>query len=335
MRKDMKGKLLQEKIINRRLDLDISQKVLSEETGVSINTIKHIETGRMIGDIENLEKICKYLKINLEDIYFPEFRVTKVLTLLNAKGGVGKTSLTSNLGYMLSTIDNNKYKVLLIDGDQQTNMSTYFGFNNEKKHFGEAILNEKLIDDYILETEYEGLDIVCANDDMIGIDLDLYRMIEKEKCVKNSIKSIIEKGVYDFIIFDTSPYFGMLNYSILNATDFIIIPIDYSAFSLDGLNKLLTKLIYPVKKTNPELKILGTATNKYDLREKKTNDDCEIVLDKFFGTIHKFETKLGIDTSVKKAQFENIPVYLYDKNCKYSKQLKQLAEEVVSCVDRS
>ncbi|MBP7103331.1 MAG: AAA family ATPase [Bacteroidales bacterium] len=329
----MKGKLLNDVITKQRMDLDISQKELSEATGVSINVIKQIETGRMIGDIKNLKKICNYLKIELDSIYFPNFRNTRIISLVQNKGGDGKTSACGSLAYAFTDMIGKDIKVLMIDGNPQNNLTRSFGMEPDKTmNIKTAMEKDEDLTKYIKNTAYKNIDIIVSHPSVSAIEMTLLTKIERENCLKNCIRNIVGNGLYDFIFIDTDNHLGMLNYNILNVSDYAIIPVRLAAFSLDGLDTLIQH-IRLVKKTNNNLKIAGIMVNQYDLRKKSINSECEMVIKQIFADANMFETKIGLDSTIEHAQFFNVPVILHSKNSKIAKQYKELAKEVLKIVE--
>ena len=329
----MKGKLLNDLLVKKRIEKDYSQKDISEMTGVSLNIIKAVETGRMIGNEKNLEKLCEVLDLKVNEIYFPNFRNTHIIAVVQNKGGDGKTSLTSSLGYALTEYGNKDTKVLLIDANPQINLTRSFGMESlANANLGTAIEHDEDLINFIQPTDYNNIDMIVAHPSMSALEMLLLTKIERENCLKNVMRSIIEAGIYDYIFIDTDNHLGMLNYNILNASEFLIIPVCFAAFSLDGLETLL-KHIRLVKRTNVKLEIAGIVVNKYDLRKKQTNADCEKVINDIFKDVKMFKTKIGLDSTIEHAQFNNIPVILQDKNSRIAKQYRELAKEVIKVVE--
>lgn len=323
----MKGKIFFEIIKNKRIDLDITQKDLAQKINVPVSTLKALETGRSLTNMETLQKICVELDLNLSDIYIPNFRAAKIISIINNKGGVGKTSVTASLSVALAE---KGYKVLAIDGDAQMNLTHSFGLENSKYNLGVALKNEDDILNYIQNTNYENIDFIVSDLSMSAIEMILFTKVQRESIFKNLMKNIIDKGLYDFILIDTNPTLGILNYNIINATDYIIIPITLDIFSVEGLDTLID-YIDTVKKTNSSLQIAGIVINKYDLRKKQISRSCEKIVTSVFGD-KIFKTKIGIDTEIEKAQLENVPVLIQAKNSRISKQYRSLVEEVLKYV---
>ena len=137
---------------NIRLEQDITQKELATATGVNLSTIKQIETGRSATDLENIEKLCAYLEVDINEIYHPDYHDTKVLCMLNNKGGCGKTSLCSGIATSMAELG---LRILVIDGDGQRNLSSSFDMPRSEKNFGAAVLAEQDLNGYIQPTKFE------------------------------------------------------------------------------------------------------------------------------------------------------------------------------------
>lgn len=329
----MKGKLKSDVIVQRRLELDYSQKYLSEKTGVSLNVIKSIETGRTIGNITNLKKICDELGLNIDEIYLPDFRNTKVFAFVQNKGGDGKTSICGSLAYALSEYGTKDNKILLIDANPQYNLTRSYGLDKSAKlNLGEAIRQDEDISKFVQPTPYKNIDMVVAHPSMSSLEMFLLTKIGKENSLKNIMRNTIEKGIYDYIFIDTDNHLGIMNYNILNASDYIIIPVCYTAFSLDGLQTLLDH-VELVRKSNADLKIAGIVVNKYDLRKKQINIECEELIKQVFRGINIFNTKISLDSTIERAQFNSIPVLIQDKNSRIAKNYKDLAKEVAKVAE--
>lgn len=324
----MKGKIEYGKIVERRMYLDITQKQMAEETGVDVSLIKYLETGRSDGTLINLEAICKFLDLEINDIYNPNYRETLVISVINSKGGVSKSSTVGTLAYALSEMNK---KVLCIDADMSMNLTDSFGIEHQEQHFGLAIENEDDISNYIRQTQYKNIDFVVSSEGMSSIDMVLFTKLERESIVKYIIKNVVDKGIYDYILFDTNPVLSMLNYNILVASRFVIIPIVLEKFSIN-LNTVL-KYIESAKKINGNIEIAGILITKYDKRQKIITDTCEKLLNESYPDLI-FKTIIGIDTKISMAQMNNKPVIATDKSSRISMQYREFAKELIKRVKR-
>lgn len=323
----MKGKLLYEKIRDRRLDKEFTQKDLANMTNLSLSLIKSIETGRSETTLENIKKIADSLETSVNNLYIEDFRATKVISIANNKGGSGKTSVVAGLGYALANKGN---KVLFVDGDAQFNLSYSLGMNiDNQRNLNHAIINENNLLDYIKETKYENVDIIISEFDMALIEMKLFTKVMRESVVKKILEPVVEAGIYDYIIIDTNPTLGILNFNILNASDYVIIPVELSSFGIIGLSTI-KDYIDEIKTFNRDLKLIGVLMNKVDKRESISSDAAE-VLKQTFGDI-VFKNYISTDTNIKKAQWDREPIDVFNKNSRANKQFKALAEEVIKLV---
>ena len=322
----MKGKILFQKIRDRRIDVDFTQKYLSELTGISLSLIKVLETGRSETNYENVVKIAQALKIDIEEIFIKGFRNTKVIAVANNKGGCGKTSVVSSLSYTITEVDKDS-KILVIDSDMQMNLTRSYGLDrNLNKNLHTALVNEESLTNFITPTEYPNIDIILSDLQLSTIDMLLFTKKLRESVFKRLLQPILDKGLYDYIIIDTNPTLGLLNFNILNACDYVLVPVELTAFGIQGL-EILTEYFDEVRTINNKLEILGVLRTKVDKRENITKEADELLV-VVFGDI-VFESFIPTDTNVKKAQWNSVPLNLYSKNSRAAKQYKSLAKEVI------
>ncbi|WP_165797690.1 ParA family protein [Heyndrickxia sporothermodurans] len=259
-----------------------------------------------------------------------------VLTCANHKGGSGKSSLA---GSLISALAEQGFRVLGVDGDMQRNLSTTYGLREfgKEKNLYRAIedLDEK--DDfngadYIVSTEYENVDFIVSHEDMALLETSLMlKMAERERYVSKLIDSINETQDYDFIVFDTNPTLGVLNFNIFVASNHIIIPVECSAYGVDGLGAIL-KFYKNTRRVNKDLKIGGIVMHKVDIRKSIAKDAIEVVRDMFGDII--FNTMISIDTSVEKSQWDEIPLLYHTPDSRAAKQYRQLTKEVLAVVGK-
>ena len=318
-------KLEYEKMKSRRIEMDMTQKELSELSGVNINVIKSIETGRTMTEKENIKKIADVIGFELNEIYKEDFRDTKVISIVNNKGGCGKTSVSGSLGYTMAELGN---KVLLIDADAQRNLSSSFGLPKQENHFGKAIVKEEsLLNNYIIQTQYHNIDFIVADVSMGTLDMLMFTKMHRENIVKQILTPLVQAGLYDYIIIDTNPNLSILNFNVVNASDYALIPVQLASFDLEGIGTLVD-FIKGIQKFNTKLDILGIVINKYDIRNKNITNQAEEQLRAAYNDLI-FKTIIKIDVKIQNAQWENKPVMTFDTNSRISKEYRELAKEVI------
>ncbi len=324
----MKSLILNEVIKKRRTDLGFTQQELSEKTGINLSVIKSLETGRSDTTFDNINKISEALNIPLDDIYIEDFRDTKVITVANNKGGSGKTSVVASLGYCLSEMNN--HRILLIDGDMQMNLSYSYDLErHEKLNLHEAIVKEEPLTNYILPTKFQHIDMIISDFNMATIEMTLFTKTLRETIFKRILQPIIDKGTYDYILIDTNPTLGILNFNILNASDYVIVPVEMSAFGILGL-EILTKFIRQAQNINKNLSLAGVLRTKVDKRELITAEAESVLSEVFEEKI--FDTYISIDANVKKSQWEQTPLNVFNETSRANKQYQSLAKEVFRVV---
>lgn len=249
--------------------------------------------------------------------------MTRLIAVSNNKGGSGKTTLTGNLGYCLSKIGK---KVLLIDADMQMNLTRSYDMSADKDNsLYDALLNEKNLEDYIKKTPYENIDMIISDYMLSAIDMQLVNKTFRETLMKRIIEQLYEKNLYDYIIVDTCPFLGLLNYNILVSADYVLIPVELSAFGIEGLEPL-SNFIAEVKLYNKNLEILGIIETKVDNRESTTNETRQLLRELFPNKI--LDSNIPVDINIKKSQFQGVPICDFDPMSRSSLAYKELAKEI-------
>ncbi|MBQ6717519.1 MAG: ParA family protein [Clostridia bacterium] len=260
---------------------------------------------------------------------------TTTICFANNKGGSGKSTTTCNVGYELSKMG---YRVLLIDGDMQMNLSLSLFSEDEVLESAQsgnniytAVTQQKDIADYITPTKYENLDMVLSSSLMSNIEFELFSKWQRELILKNCLKNVKNSGKYDFILMDAPPTLGGWVMNMLCSADYLIIPVEASPWGLFGLANMF-EFFSTVKQINPDLSLLGVAVTKVDSRKNYFKQTIETLQNT--DGVHLFENYIRTDSSIEWAQDASLPVAVYKPSARSAKEYKALTEEVVSLVNR-
>lgn len=256
--------------------------------------------------------------------------MAKVISLVNQKGGVGKTTTSINLSSALGHLGK---KVLLIDLDPQSNSTTGLGINkaNIKLSIYDVITNRCEISDAIIKTKFKNLSVIPSMIFLSGVEIELMQTSMREDNfilgdqLKNQINKI--KDRYDFIIIDCPPALGILTTNALAASDSVLIPVQCEYFALEGVTQLLNTIILTQTKVNPKLDIEGVLLTMLDGR---TLVGLEVVEDvrKFFKE-KVFNTIIPRLVRLVEAPSHGKPIIEYDPKCRGALAYINLAKEVI------
>lgn len=248
----------------------------------------------------------------------------KIIAIANQKGGVGKTTTTINLAASLASLEK---KVLVVDADPQANASSGLGVDIRelKSTVYECLIGSCHAEDAVCHTKMELLDIIPSHIDLVGAELELMNVENRETVMKRILADIRER--YDYILIDCSPSLGLITVNSLTAADSIIIPVQCEYFALEGISKLLNTIRIVKTKLNPQLGIEGFLLTMYDSRLRLSNQIYDDIKKHFQELV--FETIITRNVRLSESQSYGLPVILYDATSKGAKNYLQLAQEIL------
>ena len=248
----------------------------------------------------------------------------KVIALANQKGGVGKTTTAINLAASLSALE---YKTLIIDADPQANATSGVGVDPKevKTSIYECIINELNPKDSIISTDIKYLDLIPSHIDLVGAEIEMISMTDREKMMGNVISKI--RDDYDFILIDCSPSLGIITVNALTASDSVIVPVQCEYFALEGLGKLLNTIKIVQNSLNTSLEIEGILLTMYDVRTRLSNQVVDDVRTHFQQLV--FDTIVHRNVRISEAPGFGVPVLLHESDGKGAINYLNLAKEIL------
>lgn len=249
---------------------------------------------------------------------------TKVIAIINQKGGVGKSTTAVNLSAALGEL---KEKVLLIDFDPQGNSTSGYGINKEtlEKDVYDVLLGEDNLVDLIQETVEENVYLVPSTIQLAGAEIELVTTENRERLLKNIIEQV--KDSFDYVFIDCPPSLGMLTINALVAADSLLIPIQCEYYALEGVTKLLESMRMVQQSYNQNLEIFGVLMTMFDSRTTLSNQVVEEVR-RYFGS-QVFKTVIPRAVKISEAPSHGLPITMYAKLNKGALAYSKLAKEVV------
>ncbi len=249
----------------------------------------------------------------------------KIIAFSNQKGGVGKTTTCVNMSAYLASKGK---KVLIVDLDPQGNATTGLGFSKSeiKNSLYQVMIDEMPVEDAVIKTQIDNLDILPSSIDLAGAEVELVYMKDREHVLKRVLDKA--RASYDFITIDCPPSLALLTINALSAADTAIIPIQSEYYAMEGLSQLMNTIKLVVKHLNSDLKIEGVVLTMSDNRaviSRQITDEIK----KFFGK-RVYDTVIPRNIRLAEAPSHGVPIMLHDTKCAGARAYNALTDEFLS-----
>ena len=250
------------------------------------------------------------------------FQMAKLVSIVNQKGGVGKTTSAVNLAAALGALGK---KILLVDIDPQGNTTSGYGISRKNLNATsyEILIGSATAGEAVIKTKFEGVDIIPSNMNLAGAELELAVMDKRESLLKNALATVQEN--YDFIFFDCPPSLGLITLNALTASDSFIVPIQCEYYALEGLSQLMATVRTIKRLYNPLVELEGVLLTMYDGRLNLTQQVVSEV--KNFFPKKVYATVIPRNVRLSEAPSFGEPVLYYDKGSKGAESYNLLALE--------
>ncbi len=250
--------------------------------------------------------------------------MARIICVANQKGGVGKTTTTVNLAAALSEMNR---EVLIVDMDPQGNASSGLGikrYESQDNNVYHVIIGEKKIREAIQETQNKHLKIVPATPDLVGAEIELVDMPQREYRLKAALQEVNDE--FDYIFIDCPPSLGLITVNALCAADSFLVPLQCEYYALEGLSQLLNSAGLIKKNLNPSLKIEGIVLTMFDQRNNLSHQVVTEIREHFGGKV--FQSIIPRNVRLSEAPSHGKSIFSYDEKSIGAKKYYELAEEL-------
>jgi len=248
--------------------------------------------------------------------------MTKIISISNQKGGVGKTTTAINVSSLIAAAEK---KTLLVDIDPQANSSSGLSITNYNPSVYEVLIGNEDINDIIIDSYMPFLDLLPSNINLVGAEIEMVDMDDREKLLHNALQNVA--GKYDYIIIDCPPSLGLLTLNSLTASDSVLIPVQCEYFALEGLGQLLNTINIVKKHYNARLAIEGVLLTMFDTRLNLSHQVAEEVR-KYFGD-KVYKTVINRNVRISESPSYGKPIIHYDAISTGAKNYMALANELL------
>ena len=255
----------------------------------------------------------------------------RVIAIANQKGGVGKTTTTSNLGIGLARQGK---KVLLIDADAQGSLTASLGIREPDKLeitlatiMGNIINDEEIRSDYGILSHDEGVDFIPGNIELSGLETSLINVMSRETVLRTYIE--LQRDNYDYILIDCMPSLGMITINVFTCADSILIPVQAAYLPIKGLEQLIKTIGKVKRQINQKLEIEGILLTMVDNRTNYAKDISNLLIENYGSKVHIFENSIPMSVRAAEISAEGVSIYKHDPNGKVASAYKSLTKEVL------
>ncbi len=257
----------------------------------------------------------------------PNTKPLRVLSIANQKGGVGKTTTAINLGTALAAVGE---RVLLVDADPQGNASTGLGIARHQRSVTlyDVLMEDRPIAESTIKTALPGLDLLPADADLSGIELELGQKPRRSFRLRDAFAPLRASGAYTYILIDCPPSLNLLTVNAMTASDAVLVPLQCEFFALEGLTQLMRTIDLVRGSLNPALEIQGVVLTMYDRRNSLSAQVARDVREHFGDKV--YDAVIPRNVRVSEAPSFGKPALIYDLKCAGSQAYLKLAREVVA-----